>query len=63
MKLLGDDIDTTSIKKNTESLIDVNEEVGLEANAEKVKYKLLPRHQNAGQNNRLKMWHSSNISE
>jgi hypothetical protein len=34
MNLLGDDIET--IKKNTETLIDVGKEVGLEANAEKI---------------------------
>jgi hypothetical protein len=35
VNLLGDDIDT--IKKNTETLIDVSKEVGLEVNAEKTK--------------------------
>jgi hypothetical protein len=33
VNLLGDNIDTT--KKNTETLIDATEEVGLEVNAEK----------------------------
>jgi hypothetical protein len=33
MNLLGDNID--AIKKNTETLIDANKEVGLEENAEK----------------------------
>jgi hypothetical protein len=37
------------IKKNTETLIDVSREVGLEVNTEKAKYMLLSRHQNAGQ--------------
>jgi hypothetical protein len=46
--LLGDGIHT--IKKNTETLIDASKEVGLEVNAEKTKYMLLSRHQNAGQN-------------
>jgi hypothetical protein len=46
--LLGDSIDT--IKKNAERLIGVNTEVWLEVNAEKTKYILLSRHQNAGQN-------------
>jgi hypothetical protein len=48
MNLLGDNIDT--IKKNTEPLINASKEVGLEINAEKNKYMLLYRHQNAGQN-------------
>jgi hypothetical protein len=36
-------------KGNSESLIDVSTEVDLEINAEKTKYMLLSRHQNAGQ--------------
>jgi hypothetical protein len=45
--LLGGNIDT--IKKNTETLIHASKEVGLEINAEKIKYMLLSRHQNVGQ--------------
>jgi hypothetical protein len=48
VNLLGDNIDT--IKKNTENLIDVSKEVGLEINVEKTKYMFLSRHQNVGQN-------------
>jgi hypothetical protein len=48
VNLLGDNIDTT--KKNIETLIDASKEVGLEVNAEKTKYTLLSRRQNAGQN-------------
>jgi hypothetical protein len=48
MNLLGDNIDT--IKRNTVTLIDASKEVGLELNVEKVKYMLLSRHQNVGQN-------------
>jgi hypothetical protein len=53
MNLLGDNIDT--IKKNTETLIGASKEVGLELNAEKTKYMLLSRHQNAGQNHNIKI--------
>jgi hypothetical protein len=66
VNLLGDNIEP--IKKNTETLIDASEEVGLEINIEKTKYMLLSRHQNVGRNrdiktatDRLKMCHSSNI--
>jgi hypothetical protein len=50
---LGDNVDT--IKKNTQTLIDVSKEVGLEVNSEKTKYMLLSRHQNAGQNQSSKV--------
>jgi hypothetical protein len=48
VNLSGDNID--NIKKNTETLIDASNEVGLEINIEKTKYMLLSRHQNVGQN-------------
>jgi hypothetical protein len=50
--LLGDKTDT--IKKNTETLIDTSNEVGLQINTEKTKYMLLSCHQNAGQNHDIK---------
>jgi hypothetical protein len=55
--LLGDNISTT--KNDTETLIDASKEVGLEVNAEKTKYMLLPRHQNARQNRNISV---ANIS-
>jgi ribosomal protein S2 len=51
--LFRDNIDT--IKKNTETLIGASKEVGLEVNAEKTKYMLLSRNQNAGQNHNIKI--------
>jgi hypothetical protein len=48
VNLLGYKIDT--IKKNTESLIDANKEVGLEVNTEKTEYMVLSHHQNAERN-------------
>jgi hypothetical protein len=72
VNLLGDNIDT--IKKNTQTLIDASEEVGPEENAEKTKYMLLSRHQNARQNHDINIanrsfengtdqifWNDSNI--
>jgi hypothetical protein len=46
---------TVTIKKNTQTLIDTSEEVGLEVNTEKTNYMLLSRHQNAGQNHYIKI--------
>jgi hypothetical protein len=53
VNLLGDNIDT--IKKNTETLIDVSKEVGLKIDVEKTKYMLLFRHQNVRQNGDIKI--------
>jgi hypothetical protein len=43
------------IKKNTETVIDVTKDVGLEVNTEKTKYMLFSGHQNAGQNHNIKI--------
>jgi hypothetical protein len=40
---------THPIKKNTESLVVASEETGLEVNADKTKYMVMSRDQNAGQ--------------
>jgi hypothetical protein len=53
VNLLGDNIHT--IKKNTETLINANKDIDLEANAEKTKNMLLSHHQNAGQNQDMKI--------
>jgi hypothetical protein len=49
---LGGNIDT--IKKNTVTLIDANNEVEPEVNAEKAKCMLMSCHQNAGRNNNVR---------
>jgi hypothetical protein len=41
------------IKKNTETLLEVSREVGLEVNIEKTKYMVVSHHQNVGQNHSL----------
>jgi hypothetical protein len=54
VNLPGDNMDTT--KKNTKSLFDASEEVGLEVRQRKVStYMLLSRHQNAGQKHDMKI--------
>jgi hypothetical protein len=53
------------MKKNTETLTDCSKEVGLQVNADKTKYMLLSRHQNAGQNHDTKITNRSfeNLAE
>jgi hypothetical protein len=48
VNLLGGNIDT--LMKNTETLIDASNEVGLETKVEKAKYMLPSHHQNVGKN-------------
>jgi hypothetical protein len=52
VNLLG--VNTDTIKKNTENIIDASKEVGLDINVEKTKYMLLPHHQDVGQNRDIK---------
>jgi hypothetical protein len=42
-----------SIKKNAEELVVASKETGLEVNAEKTKYTVISRNQNAGQNHNI----------
>jgi hypothetical protein len=44
-----------NIKKNAEDLIIASKEIGLEVNAEKTKYMVISRNQNAGQNHNIKI--------
>jgi hypothetical protein len=44
-----------AIKKNTEALVVATKEIGLEVNAEKTKYMVMSRNQNAGQNHNIKL--------
>jgi hypothetical protein len=44
-----------SIKKNAEDLVIASKETGLEVNAEKTKYMVMSRNQNAGQNHNIKV--------
>jgi hypothetical protein len=57
VKIVGENIDT--IQKNTKSLLDANNEVGLEVNPEKTKYMLVSRCQKAGQRQSVKIGNRS----
>jgi hypothetical protein len=52
-RILGGSIH--GIKKNVEDLVIVSKEIDLEVNAEKTKYMVLPRNQNAGHNHNIKI--------
>ena len=51
-RILGGSVRT--IKKNTETLVFARKEIGPEVNADKTKYMVMPRDQNAGQSHRIK---------
>jgi hypothetical protein len=63
VNLLGDNID--AVKKNAETLIDASKEDGLDVNIEKTKYMLPSHHQNAGQDQNIKIANRSfgNVSQ
>jgi hypothetical protein len=65
VSLLGDNIDTSTIRKSTETLTNASKELGLEINAEESQYMLLSRHQNVGQNLNIKIANRSfgNVSQ
>jgi hypothetical protein len=53
VNILGGGVHT--IKKNTEALIFARKEIGVELNAEKTKYIVMSRNQNAGQNHNIQL--------
>jgi hypothetical protein len=46
---------THTVRKNIEALLIASKEIGLEVNAEKTKYMVKSRDQNAGQNHNIKV--------
>ena len=57
VKMLGGSVRT--IKKRREGLLFGSKETGLEVNAEKTKYMVMPRDQNAGRSHSIKIDNSS----
>jgi hypothetical protein len=57
VNILGGSIHT--IRKNTDALLIVSKEIGLEVNAEKTKYMVMSRDQNAGQNGDIRIGNKS----
>jgi hypothetical protein len=51
--ILGRSVHT--VKKNAEALVIASKEIGLEVNADKTKYMVISRDQNAGQNHDIKI--------
>jgi hypothetical protein len=52
VNLLGDSVNT--IKENSETLLEVSRDIGLEINTEKTKYMIMSRHPNSGQNQNIR---------
>jgi hypothetical protein len=48
-----------TIKENTETLLEASRNVGLEINAEKMKYMIMSHHQNSGQNQNMRIANES----
>jgi hypothetical protein len=57
VNLLGDSVNT--IKENTQTLLEVSRDIGLEINIEKTKYMIMPRHLNSGQSQNIRIANES----
>jgi hypothetical protein len=53
INLLGDSVST--IKENSETLLEASRDIGLEINAEKPKYMIMSCHPNSGQNQDIRI--------
>ena len=57
VNILGGSVHTT--QKNTEALVVASKQIGLEVNADKTKYMVMPRDQNAGRSHSIKTGNTS----
>jgi hypothetical protein len=57
VNLLGDSINI--IKENSETILEVSWDIGLEINAQKTKYMIMSRHPNSGQNHNTRIANES----
>jgi hypothetical protein len=59
VNILGGSINTTKKKENSGALVVASKEIGLEVNADKTKYMVMSREQNAGQSHNVNIDNSS----
>jgi hypothetical protein len=57
VNVLGHGVST--IKENTETLLETSRDIGLEINAEKTKYMIMSRHLNSGQEQNIRIANES----
>jgi hypothetical protein len=57
INLLGDSVST--IKENSETLLETSRDIGIEINAEKTKYMIMSRYPKSGQNQNIRIANES----
>jgi hypothetical protein len=63
INLLGDSVNT--ITEKPETLLEASRDIGLEINADNIKYMIMSRHPNSGQNQKIRIANESfeNVAE